>query len=69
MLVEVEVDELELLSEINDTALLAEVEERQLSKTAEIIYEKIYYALRDGDIEKAIEATNPLLELKIGRRV
>ena len=35
----------------------------------DVAYDELYYALRDGDIDKAIEIANPILYARIGRMV
>lgn len=69
MLVEVEVDEYDILNEISTETLRDALEERLGNTPKDVLFENIYYALRDKDLDKVIKLINPILAVSIGRQV
>ncbi len=71
--VSVDIDTEEILTEIPANELEQELKRRadtdRTVDDSKILYEALYYALRDGNLEQAIAAANPLLDDTIGRIV
>ncbi len=70
---EVDIDVDSFVSEIASADLIEELQKRGVDNYSEQdqrqLFEELYYALRDGNIDIAIAVINPLLEDVTGRRV
>jgi len=72
--VDIDIDIDEIIDEISTETLIDELKCRdvdlsEFNSINKIIFENLYYALRDKDLDKAIEIINPLLDKTIGRMV
>lgn len=67
--IQVEVNSEEVIDRLADEEIEKEFISRKRESDVCADYEKLYYALRDRDIDKAIEIINPIMDLYIGRSV
>jgi len=69
--IDVDIDINEVLTEATTEELQAELLRRNETSPnasdSNALYEDLYYALRDGDLEEATDAAKPIIEDKIGR--
>jgi hypothetical protein len=74
--IDVDFDAVDYIDEISTKELEEELARRYAGKmgstnisTDDVLFENLYYALRDGDVEAIIKAANPLLEGNLGKQV
>lgn len=67
--IQVEIDSSEVIDSLTDSEIFDEYIARKLNQDINAEFENLYYALRDRDIDRAIEIMNPILDESIGRMI